>query len=218
MSEPALSLVHSVRTETRLETGRVVEHAQDRRYVVAVGQTRHDAEQAFGCLVKPEPGDKVLVSIGDETHILTILSRPEDSSQEIVFSGPAAIKAPHGSLDIDSAHDVRLASHQSMTLSSGELNVNAAAAAMRVDRLSWCSRLVSGQAKQIRLVAESLDTVARRAVSRFVDAFRYVKRHDELQAKSSRMLVDETLTMHTGHTMHTAKGHVKIDAEQIHVG
>mgnify|MGYP000886246409 FL=1 len=32
------------------------------------------------------------------------------------------------------------------------------------------------------------------------------------------MLVDGTLTMETKNTLHTAEGHVKIDAEQIHLG
>jgi hypothetical protein len=32
------------------------------------------------------------------------------------------------------------------------------------------------------------------------------------------MLVEGTLTMQTQNTMHTAEGHIKIDAEQIHLG
>lgn len=218
MNQPVRDLVQTIHTGTRLETGRVAERTAEGRFSVFVGPQRFEAEQAFGCLVTPESGDTVLLSLSEEVYILNILARPEHSGREIIFNGPASIKTIQGELSIGSADDVRIASRRKMSLSSEELNVSAVSADARLDSLSWMSRVVSGRVKRIRLVAESMDTIARKAVSRLVDSFRYVKRHDELQAKSSRMLVDDTLTMHTGHTMHTAKGHVKIDAEQIHVG
>jgi hypothetical protein len=67
-------------------------------------------------------------------------------------------------------------------------------------------------------VARKVDSFMHYLVQRMTSSFRQVREHDETQAASARQLVQGTLTVQTGNSVHTAEGHVKIDVEHIHLG
>jgi hypothetical protein len=171
------------------------------------------ANVAVSCLVSPEVGDIVLISLDGAgcCYILSILERSERSSRktELAFEGDVDLNVRGGSMTITS--------DQAIALASRDLGVDAQAATIRIDRTSFFGRLAENHIAKLRLVAESVDSIVRRAVQRFTSSYRYVEDHEEIQSASTRMIVDGTLTMHTKNTMHIAEGHVKIDAEQIHL-
>ncbi|MBU2549711.1 MAG: DUF3540 domain-containing protein [Proteobacteria bacterium] len=206
--------------EARLETGRIVLSRDENEFIVDVGAIEYQAARAYSCLVRPEVGDTVLVHLDRAVYVLAVLKRPNEgeSVQEIAFRGPARLTAGRGPLRISGRDDVAVSSAGRLDLSGQDMSLTAVRAEARFDRLDWVARLVSGQAKRVGLVAEAMDQVVRRAVTRLTESFRYIKGHEEVQAESTRLLVDRTMVVQTGHTMHTAKGHVKIDAEQIHIG
>lgn len=191
------------------------------------------AEQAVACLVAPEPGDLVLLcrekgpeSERDETQdagaawVLSILSRPDGANapRSIVFPGPAHIHAASGALKLTAEHALQLASGDQLGLATDHLEIHARAGAAHIEEMSFVGRLCRAQIERIKCIAQSVDTIAKRLVQRLTTSYRYVAEHEEVQSASTRLIVDGTLTLKTQQTMHTAEGHIKMDAKQIHLG
>ena len=172
------------------------------------------ASRAVSCIVAPEAGDVVLISLDDigTCYILSILERAERSQgkTDLAFDGNVNIKVNGGSLS--------LASDEGLSLASPNFDLNAQEATVRIDKTSFFGGLVENNVAKLKLLAESMDSIIKRTVERVRSSYRYVEEHEEVQSASTRMIVDGTLTMHTKNTMHIAEGHVKIDAEQIHLG
>jgi hypothetical protein len=196
-----------------LEYGLVAGHTGD-GFAVNCDRGLFNAGVAVSCLVAPEPGDVVILSLDDGggCYILSILERTEEARRktELVFDGDVNLNVRDGSMSITSDETISLASKNfELTAEEGRVTL---------EKSSFFGKLVENNIARIRVVADSLDSIVRRAVQRFTSSYRYVEEHEEVQSASTRMIVDGTLTMHTKNTMHIAEGHVKIDAEQIHLG
>lgn len=172
-----------------------------------------EASVAVSCLVTPEVGDVVLFSLDESgsSYILAILERPERAQMatELSFDGDLSIRVKGGGMS--------LASDESLSLASKDFELSAEKGRVTIEKASFFGRLVENNIERIKVVADAMDSIIRRAVQRFTSSYRYVEEHEEVQSASTRMIVDGTLTMHTKNTMHVAEGHVKIDAEQIHL-
>jgi hypothetical protein len=172
-----------------------------------------EASVAVSCLVTPQVGDIVLFSLDESgsSYILSILERPEGTRRttELSFDGDLSIRVEGGRMS--------LASDEVLSLASRDFELAAEKGRVTIERASFFGRLVENNIERIKVVAEAMDTTIRRAVQRFTSSYRYVEEHEEVQSASTRMIIDGTLTMHTKNTMHIAEGHVKIDAEQIHL-
>lgn len=173
-----------------------------------------DAAVAVSCLVRPEPGDKVLMSTDDmgDAYVLAILARPANCCQptRLAFDGEVELQVRNGGLAVTS--------EKAICFAARDVELDAHTGKMRIGVLSVAGNLIESQVEKIKLVAKAMDAVIRRTVQRVASSYRYVEEHDEIQSASTRILVDGTLTMQTKNTMHSAEGHIKIDAEQIHLG
>ncbi len=172
-----------------------------------------EASVAVSCLVTPDLGDVVLFSVDGSgtSYILSILERSEGARRgtELSFEGDLSIRVEGGRMS--------LASDEALSLSSKDFELAAKKGRVTIEKASFFGRFVENNIEKIKVVAEAMDSIVRRAVQRFTSSYRYVEEHEEVQSASTRMIVDGTLTMHTKNTMHIAEGHVKIDAEQIHL-
>jgi hypothetical protein len=182
-------------------------------FVVTSDRGITEASVAVSCLVTPEAGDVVLISMDESgcSYVLSILERPqkERRTTELSFDGDLSIRVEGGGMS--------LASDEVLSLASKDFELAAVTGRVTIEKASFFGRLVENHIEKIRVVAEAMDSIIRRAVQRFTSSYRYVEEHEEIQSASTRMIVDGTLTMHTKNTMHIAEGHVKIDAEQIHL-
>jgi hypothetical protein len=171
------------------------------------------ARRARGCLVKPADGDLVLLAVSPAgVYVLQVLERPAelDEGSELDFEGPVRVRVEQGGLNLAAAVDI--------TLTAPQLEIEARRGKVAIEDCSFFGRLFSGRVEKLKMAADTLDAIFRRAVQRLTNSYRYVEEHDEVQSGSTRFLVDGTMTMQTKTTMHTAEGHIKIDAEQIHLG
>jgi len=182
-------------------------------FIVTSDQGIINAGVAVSCLVTPEPGDVVLISTDESgcSYVLSILGRPQRAQKgtELSFEGDLSIMVHGGRMS--------LASEDSLALASKDFELTASEARVTIEKASFFGRLVENNIERIRVVADTMDSIIRRAVQRFTSSYRYVEEHEEIQSASTRMIVDGTLTMHTKNTMHIAEGQIKIDAEQIHL-
>jgi hypothetical protein len=194
-----------------LEYG-MVAGVSDRAFHVMTDSGIFESLPSFSCLIAPEAGDRVLLSI-DETgvsYILSVLERPYPGTTKLNLAGDVALNVRGGRLS--------MTSDEAISLASGILEISASEGTIRMEKASFFGTIVENHIEKLKLVVDSMQSTVRRAVERLTSSFRYVEEHEEIQSASTRMIVDGTLTMHTKNTMHIAEGHVKIDAGQIHLG
>jgi len=193
-----------------LEYGRVI--SSDDAVVVAASFGEITAERAIGCLVRPEKGDTVLLSVDADggAWILSVLAREANTPTALELEGDSVLRVKNGGLTV--APDTEL------NCITGKAILHADDAEMTAGRVTFVSRLFSSQVERVRNVAGIVDDVCREYTRRTTNYFRFTKEHEDCQAESRRQLVDETMTVQSKNTVITSEEHVKIDGELIHMG
>ncbi|WP_319762556.1 DUF3540 domain-containing protein [Maridesulfovibrio sp.] len=194
----------------QLEYGRVI--LADGGVVVETSLGELEAQKAVSCLVCPEVGDSVLVSVDKQggVWILSVLSRAAETVTSLEVDGDVALRSKNGSLSIVADNELNCISDKA-ALHSNEVEISAG-------RVSLTSRLFSSNVERVKKVAGTVDEVSREFTRRAVNYFRFTREHEDCQAESRRQLVDETLTVQSKNTMIVSEEHVKIDGELIHMG
>jgi len=207
--------------QTVLEYGWVAE-AGEESFLVSTDSGVREAGCALSCLIRPEQGDQVLLSVDGKGngYILSVLERPDGSNRRktIRFDGQVCMDIRNGGLQLTAEESLSLASREKLLFASPRFEIDAKHGEIRAERLSFVGRFFQSQIEKIKIVADTMDSLFRRAVQRMTSSYRYIEEHEEIQSASTRMLIDGTLAVQTKNTMHTAEGHIKIDAEQIHLG
>lgn len=203
-----------------LEYG-VVRQATENVFTVAGASTVLTAGRAFSCLVRPEPGDTVLVAVEDtgRSRIIAVMDRPGQApGARLDLEGNLEVNVNQGSLRFRADTDLSLSAGEELSLTSQTIAADADEGRFRLKHLSFLGHAIDTQVQRIRTVAETCDHYIRTWTQRLVSSFRSVSDHDEVQANSKRTLVDGVLTMQARTAVMTAEEDVKIDAEQIHLG
>ncbi|WP_051272696.1 DUF3540 domain-containing protein [Fundidesulfovibrio putealis] len=200
-----------------LEYGRVLEAAPGAFHVeTSFGTIR--AVRAVSCLVEPGPGDKVLLSV-DMTGGAYVLSVLESASAlTLAVDGDARFCVRGGSLTLAADKDLALACPGEMAASAGQLRLHAGRGEAVIERVSLVGRALKTQFKRVSSVAKSVDQMFRSFTMRAQESTRFVKEHDEVQAGSQRVLVEDLCALHARNHSMIAEEHVVINADQIHMG
>lgn len=205
--------------KAQLEFGRV-EQALDDEWLVRTDGALIVAKRAAACLLEPVGGDLVLLSHGPkaEAYVLSVLERPSGTAGTLSYDGDVTLAAREGRLNLTSAEGLSLSSDKDLTVAVERLFVAAQEGEARVGMFATIGRYLQTQAEQISVVAEAWDSVINRMTQKLKVNTRYVSEAEEVQAASLRQLVDGTMTIHAKNTNLIAEEHVKVDAEQIHLG
>lgn len=199
-------------TQPVLEYG-VVQGENDRHFTVETAYGPITSEQAVGCLVRPRPGDTVLLCIDDPGNcfILSVLKRQPDAKTrtELNFQGDVDLRVLGGELSVSSEERIAFA--------SDSVSIHANRGEAVVEKFSFTARDLRSQVKRILVVAGTVENVFRRFTQRLQDSFRFIKDHDEVQSGNTRYLVEKTLTMHAKNADHVAEELVTIKGGQIHL-
>jgi len=204
-----------------LEYGQVIA-GEDGRFIVQTAYGPIQASMAVSCLVQPRAGDSILLSTDGEgdCFILSVLKRgeSEDVKNELVFDGQVDLYVKNGGLKITSERDMSLASRENLAFVSKKISAHADKGEAVIERMSFIGKVLQGQVKRIKIVANTVENTFRRLTQRLQDSFRFVKDYEEVQTGSTRYLVEDTLTMHSKNAVHMAEEIVTINAEQVHLG
>ncbi len=198
-----------------------VESLHGRDLTVRTSHGRTGARRAASCLLAPATGDQVLLSQDHfgRTYVLAVLERPEGhGDNRLSLNGSTRLEVTGGELTISAEQGVDLVSPAHLSMASAELRVHAAQAEIGLEETRMAGKSLDATFERMRTVARSVDSVIHHWVQRLSSCFRYVRELDETQTAAARQLVEGTLTVQTGNSVHLAEGHVKIDAEQIHLG
>jgi hypothetical protein len=195
-----------------LEYGVVVEEDSILRVETSLGS--YPALRAASCLVMPHSGDYVLTALdGDGScFILSVLVRNQASGQanELVLEGDSTLRVSRGALTISADDEVSIA--------SDKFSVAARTGNAAFEECSFLGKSLLARFGSMKTMAGKVENVFQQLTEKLIDAFRFVKDHEEIQTGSTRYLVETNLTMHSKNAMHVAEEIVTINAGQVHLG
>jgi len=207
--------------QTCLEYGRIRCRA-DSVFMVDTAMGEIKAVRAASCLMEPRPGDSViaLIDAPGRNFILAVLERSPDGNPvtELRLEGPVNFHVEKGDLSLTSEGNMNLAPRGILSCVTERLKIHTENCVARVSRFHYTGRLLQIQIERLKTVAVFADQIFRRLTQRLESSFRFVKEQDELQAGSSRVLVEDLMTMQAKNSMIMAEENVTVNAEQIHLG
>lgn len=169
-------------------------------------------KKAVSCLVRPEPGDEVLLAVDEAggCRILAVLDRLDaDKPTNLTLHGDVRLATDNGSLTLAAAEGVHLASE--------DFSLHAARGSVAVQELKVTGEVLESRLGVIRVAAAFCEQTFKELRQRLGACLRLVSGHEEVQTGSSRQLVENTLTVQCKNSVHTAEETVKIDGETIHL-
>lgn len=193
--------------------------SQDGILVDEGGVTRL-VRQATSCLVEPEVGDLVLLSVPTNDaggYLLAVLER-KGNHTKLAVPGDLELAAPRGRVRVSGEAGVELATGKTLELRSDELRVQA-----RVGRLFFeeCAAIIrSAFASLTRLthVGEVLDLLVDRVTQRSKQSIRAIEGTDHTQAENVDIKASNDIHVHSTRTVMQGREIVKLDGGQIHLG
>jgi Protein of unknown function (DUF3540) len=178
-----------------------------------------DARVAFGCIVRPEPGDRVLTATADGTiWVTSVLERPSGAPMQLWAEGDVSIGSMRGDVSLAAARSLNLEAGERARLAAPELDLHAGIARFVLDELVQVGRKASLLVGKIRLAGEMIEVFAEHLLSRTRRSSRFVEESDQLRARDIDHRAEGTMHLHASSTLMTADVVVRVDADQIHMG
>lgn len=204
-----------------LEYGEVVAVA-DNRVTVMIDGEEYQAKVAASCLLRPSPGDRVLVSLAgaDASFLLAVLERGRvsDNGAEISLAGDVTLNVRNGSLRMNADNGIHLATHHDLSLVAKRVELNAGEGRACLENVSFTGKILDCSFESIRRMAGKCEELFGNLIQKCGRSTRMVEEHEEVQAGSMRHAVDGTMTMLSRNMIQMAEENVRIDAEKIHLG
>lgn len=176
--------------------------------------------RAASCLLKPEPGDTVLLSGPDRcrVYLIAVIEQADASASRIDAPGDMTLGGTAGTVSIESAGNLHLRSGGALEMKGAQWNLQADSGHCRVDEMRFTAQTVDATAGRLRVVGKVFEAVADRMVQMARNALRLVDEVDQVRVGHLDCKATETVRIHGKHTIVTGKDLVKVDAAQIHMG
>ncbi|KUJ95091.1 MAG: Uncharacterized protein XD41_1898 [Desulfonauticus sp. 38_4375] len=203
-----------------LEYGNIVAF-KNQQWIVKTNNGEIQTKKSISCLIKPEIGDKVLISIDSqgESFILSVLDRAKENKDiNLNFQGNVNIESRSGKINLIAKNDISLASQNNLTLASNIFFISSHKGDINIQSLAFTGKKIKASLKKIKMVCISVEQVIERLTQKLINSFKFVKEHNEVQSNSSRYLVEETLIMHSKNATHMSEEIITINGEQVHLG
>ena len=176
------------------------------------------ARVAFGCLIQPEPGDRVLTSLADGTlWVLAVLDRPGTAPPRLWADGDLGIAAG-GDIAVLAGGDLSLSAAATARTAAPEIELHAGTARFVLDELTQIGRRALNYVSSIRTMSEVIETFSGHILTRAKRASRFIAHADLLRAGDIDHRAEGTLQLHAQSGFITAETLVRVDADQIHMG
>ncbi len=178
-----------------------------------------EARVAFGCVVQPEVGDRVLTADADGTvWIISVLERCSDAPMRLWAEGDVSIVSMRGDVSLMTARTLNLDAGKRARVTAPEIDLHAGVARFVLDELVQVGRKASLLVAKVRYVGELVETFAEHVLTRAQRSSRFVEGSDQLRAGDVDHRAESTLQMRAETVFMTADKIVRVDADQIHMG
>jgi hypothetical protein len=177
------------------------------------------ARIAFGCTIRPEPGDRVLTCTADGTvWIVSVLERCTGAPARLWTEGDLAIASVRGDISLTAAREITVDAGSRVRVAAPEIDLHAGHARFVFDELLLIGRRAHWYVAKIRSVGEVVETFVGHMLTRARRASRFVEDSDQLRAGDIDHRAGGTLQMRAETMFMTADTVVRVDADQIHMG
>ena len=177
------------------------------------------ARIAFGCIVLPEPGDRVLTSVADGMLWVTaVLERVSGAPMRLCAEGDVTIVSRRGDVALVAGRAIALDAAERVRVAAPEISLHAGVARFVLDELVQIGRRASLLVGKVRLAGEMIEMVADHVLTRARRSSRFVEESDQLRAGDIDHRADGTLQMRARTMLMTGDTVVRVDADQIHMG
>jgi hypothetical protein len=179
----------------------------------------HAARVAFGCLIQPETGDRVLTSIADgTTWVLSVLDRRSDAPPNLWAEGDLNLISAGGDISLLAAGTVHISAATQAHFAAPEIDLHASVARFVLDELTQVGRRANFYVAKLRSMGEAVETFAEHVLTRAKRSSRFIEESDQMRAGDIDHRADGTLQLQAEVAFVTADTVVRIDADQIHMG
>jgi hypothetical protein len=187
---------------------------------IRVDGVKQAARVAFSCLVRPEPGDRVLCTCDESGvfYILGIIDRPASRRMTLSFPADATLQAENGSLQMVSGRSLTLAAADSLSCVSETAVHKSREAVVNYDTVLANGDDLQANFNTVRLIGRVVNTMARQLIQRVKNYIRHSEDHDQVNAGQMTRKVDGLYAMDSRHTVMVSRKDTKIDGERIHMG
>ncbi len=197
-----MNAISLMTTDQGLGTAEVLARDEGALVISRDGQ-RIAARRALSCLVEPEPGDLVLLGgPASRPYVLAVLERAGAAPIRLTVEGNAELATLGGTLTLRAEALVMVADRGHVLVR--ELTVSGEKAEARFATLS--------------LVAEAIESLATRLLTRAKRSFRFVEETEQLRAHDIDHRAAGHLNLRGQTAILQAGTLVKVDSKQIHMG
>ncbi len=186
--------------------------------VVDIDGQQRSARVARSCLIRPEPGDTVLLWCGEESWVLAILDGPHEGGRRLVCDGDFQIGSATGRLELRGELGVAISSPGSVELESSELKVRSRSASLAAESLEWLAARVEASVLQLSMVGKVFRSVFERVHQTSKVSTREVEQLEDVAVGQLHISASGSVVTKGKNLVSTAADVVKIDGKQIQLG
>jgi hypothetical protein len=171
---------------------------------------RRQATVAISCLVRPLPGDRVLLYCDAErTYVLNVLEREGANWGMLSLPG-------RGNLSIE-GETIAIAARQRMSLRGDSIDLQTKLFAVLAERATWIGKLYTLIADRLRSSAQVQETTADTLTVKAVERFAIIDRMDSLQAEMQATMISGVTTETAHSKVISVTEDVRIDGKRVMV-
>ncbi|HJL14394.1 MAG TPA: DUF3540 domain-containing protein [Sandaracinaceae bacterium LLY-WYZ-13_1] len=178
------------------------------------------AKIAYGCLVAPDPEDRVLVATSEagECFVLSVLERPGDGPRRLAVEGDLRVQVRDGRLAMSATEGMDLGTSRDMRVVSQRMDVHTRDGRFFSEKLDFVGRLFNVDVEKVKGVFGTIDHIADRMSQKVRNSYRQVEELDVTRAGQLDMRAKQNVHVRGRNTLMSAELLAKVDAEQIHLG
>ena len=214
LREQPISLVDTQIRQVSHREGRIISLAEG----PLMSCDSEPATLALSCLVRPEPGDRVVVQrFSNGELVITSVIESASDSVRLDCDRSLSVTAP-GSITFDAVQNIQLTG-------KAELNFDAGRLGIKTKKLDLKSGIVSAQVQDVSVTGGRIETVFNRVKSNAVDCFQFAKnlfrQTYETECVHSGSFTQKVAGSHLSEATYVAlvaKKDVRVDGKRIHVG
>ena len=178
----------------------------------------HRGRVAFGCLVRPEPGDRVLTCRADgAVWILSVLQRRSDAPRRLWVDGDLAVESAGGDISITGG-TVDIGAAATVRATAPAIELHAGVARFVLNELVHVGQRINWYVTKLRSVGEVVETLAEHLLVRASRSTRIIAESDQVRAGDIDHRAEGTLQLQADIALVSAGQLVRVDADQIHMG
>ena len=205
--------------EARLLHARLVMR-DGHRYAALTDAGASWVSPAAGCLLQPELGDLVLLSLAaGQGYILTVLERATPQAlARIEVPGDLSLSVPHGKLAVHAAEGVELDAGPQLSVTAQQASAAYTHAELACETLRQTGVTLQTQWHSRSDVSGTRMDIATRSEFHSAESVRRIAGHEDVNAGSLRQTVSEDWSVHAASADVKGRDRVAIDGGTVQLG